>query len=187
MKPTNLISASAIALMVAIPFAVVTPSIASLQSREYAIAQNAQQQGSVQLKLAAERQSIIAAASGQMEWKPMPTNAALVPGETIRYVVTASNTSDRPIKNLVINQPIPQNSVYVLGSATIPNIDGAKLIFSIDGGRSYTEKPTIKKKNENGEIVAVPAPDNLYTHIRWNFGETFPPQTVNATYQVRIR
>lgn len=185
MKPTNMIGLGAIAL---ISFAAVMPSLASLQTSDPAIAQTAKQESPVQLKLAAERQSIIATASGRIEWKPLPENASLRPGENIRYVVTASNISDRQIKKLVVNQPIPKGSVYVLGSATLPKIEGATVDYSIDGGKTYSDKPTIRVKLESGEIVTRPAPDSMYTNVRWRFGDNFSAKTVAyASYQVRIR
>lgn len=188
MKPINMISLGTIALISSISFSAVMPSLASLQNSDPAIAQTAKQEAPVQLKLAAERQSIVAVASGRVDWKPLPNNASLRPGETIRYVVTASNISDRQIKKLVVNQPIPQGSVYVLGSATLPKVEGAKLDYSIDGGKTYSEKPTIRVKLENGEIVTRPAPDSMYTNVRWRFGDNFSAKTVAyATYQVRIR
>lgn len=183
-----MIGLGAIALITSIPLTGVMPSIASLQSRDTAIAQTAKQESPIKLQLAAERQSILAVASGQVEWRPLPTNASLRPGETIRYVVTASNTSDRQISKLVVTQPIPNGSVYVSNSATLPNFDGAKLTYSIDSGKTYTENPTIRVKLESGEIVTRPAPVSMYTNVRWNFGDRFPAKSVaNATYQVRIR
>ena len=188
MKRINIISLGAIALLSSISISGVMPSLASLQNSDPAIAQTAKQEAPVQLKLAAERQSIIATASGRIDWKPLPDNASLRPGENIRYVVTASNTSDRQIKKLVVTQQIPKGSVYVLGSATLPKVEGANLDYSIDGGKTYSEKPTIRVKLENGEIVTRPAPDSMYTNVRWRFGDNFSAKTVaNATYQVRIR
>jgi uncharacterized repeat protein (TIGR01451 family) len=188
MKSINMIGLGAIALISSISLAAVMPSLASLQTSDPAIAQTAKQESPVQLKLAAERQSILAAASGGAGWKPLPQNASLRPGETIRYVVTASNTSDRQIKKLVVNQPIPKGSVYVLGSATLPKVEGATLDYSIDGGKTYSEKPTIRVKLGNGEIAIRPAPESMYTNVRWSFGDNFSAKTVAyATYQVRIR
>ncbi len=189
MKNIKAIGLGIVALIVSANLASVMPSLASLiQVREDSVAQSPQKQSPIQLKLAAERQSILAVASGRVEWMPLPTDASVRPGETIRYVVTASNTSDRAIKKLVVTQPIPSNAVYVLNSATLPNVAGAKLDYSIDGGKTYSEVPTIRVKLDNGEIVNRPAPASLYTNVRWNFGDAFPPQTVvNATYQVRIR
>ncbi|MFN4857069.1 MAG: hypothetical protein ACK5YH_16350 [Pseudanabaena sp.] len=187
MKYMNMIGLGAIALISTVSLANM-PMLASLQQNEPAIAQSAKPQSAIQLQLAAQRQSIIAVASGRGDWKAIPKDASLRPGETIRYVVTASNTSDRNIKKLVVTQPIPQGSVYVLNSATLPNVEGVKLEYSIDGGRTYSESPSIRVKLENGEIVNQPAPASMYTNVRWNFGDTFPAQTVvNATYQVRIR
>jgi uncharacterized repeat protein (TIGR01451 family) len=188
MKPIDTFKLGAIALISSISFAAVMPSLASLQTSDPAIAQTAKQESPVQLKLAAERQSIIAAASGGGTWKPLPANTSLRPGETIRYVVTASNISDRTIKKLVVNQPVPKGSVYVLGSATLPTVEGAAVDYSIDGGKTYSEKPTIRVKLESGEIVTRPAPDSLYTNVRWSFGDNFSAKTVAyASYQVRIR
>jgi uncharacterized repeat protein (TIGR01451 family) len=188
MKPINMIGLGAIALISSISFSGVMPSLASLQTSEPAIAQTAKQEAPVQLKLAAERRSIVATASGRVDWKPLPQNASLRPGETIRYVVTASNISDRQIKKLVVNQPIPKGSVYVLGSATLPKVEGATVDYSIDGGKTYIEKPTIRVKLENGEVVTRPAPESMYTNVRWRFGDNFSAKTVAyASYQVRIR
>lgn len=189
MKRINMIGLGAIALFATItPLTGVLPSLAVLQNSEPAIAQTAKQESPIQLKLAAEKQSVIAIASGQLDWKALPANASLRPGETIRYVVTASNISDRQIKKLVVTQPVPNGSVYVLGSATLPALQDAKLDYSIDGGKTYSAKPTIKVKLENGEIVTRPAPDSMYTNVRWNFGDNFAAKTVAyGTYQVRIR
>ena len=187
MKYINMIGLGAIALISTVSFANM-PMLASLRQNEPAIAQTAKQTSAIQLQLAAERQSVIAVASGRGDWKAIPNDASLRPGETIRYVVTASNTSDRNIKKLVVTQPIPANSIYILNSATLPSVEGAKLDYSIDGGKTYSEKPTIRVKLENGEVVNRPAPASMYTNVRWNFGDTFPAQTVvNASYQVRIR
>lgn len=186
MKNINMIGLGAIALIATTSFAGVMPGLATLQSRDTVIAQTAKQDSPVKLVLAAERRPLVAIASGQGTWTPITDNVR--PGETIRYVVTASNTSDRIIKNLVVVQPIPKGSVYVLKSATLPSIAGAKLDYSIDGGKTYSENPTIKVKLEDGKIVDRPAPESMYTNVRWNFGERFPAKTVsNATYQVRIR
>lgn len=188
MQRMNLIGIGAIALLSTVPFTGVMPGLASSQSSEPVFAQSSQQQAPIQLKLVAERQSVVAIASGQVEWKPLPTNASLRPGENIRYVVTASNISDRQIKNLVVTQPIPKSSIYVLGSATLPTIQGAKLDYSIDGGKTYSDNPTIRVKLDSGEIVNRPAPDSMYTNVRWRFGDSFPAKTITyATYQVRIR
>jgi uncharacterized repeat protein (TIGR01451 family) len=188
MKSINMLGLGAIALLSSISFAAVTPSLASLQTSDPAIAQTTKQEAPVQLKLAAERQSIIATASGRIDWKPLPDNAILRPGENIRYVVTARNISDRQIKKLVVKQPIPKGSVYVLGSATLPKVEGATLDYSIDGGKTYSEKPTIRVKLENGELATRPAPESMYTNVRWSFGDNFSAKTVAyATYQVRIR
>lgn len=188
MKNINRIGLGAIVLLSSISFAKATPMLASLQHPEPTIAQTIKQEAPIKLQLSAEKRSLLAVAAGTSEWKPLPNNASLQPGENIRYVVTASNISDRPIKNLVVNQPIPKGSIYVLGSATLPDVASAKLDYSIDGGKTYSQNPTIKVKLADGKVVDKPAPASMYTNVRWRFGNEFPAKTVkNASYQVRIR
>ncbi|WP_434685825.1 hypothetical protein [Pseudanabaena minima] len=126
---------------------------------------------------------------GQESWQRIPENTQIYIGETIRYVVTASNFSNHPVENLVVFQEIPKNSLYFLNSATLPRfVEGAKLYFSIDGGKTYSEQPMIQVKLENGEIFTQPAPADRYTNIKWDFGSRLPAGTSSSvTYQVLMR
>jgi uncharacterized repeat protein (TIGR01451 family) len=67
--------------------------------------------------------------------------ASVKRGDIIMYTVVAKNNSRCPLKNLVLKQPIPKGTEYVKGSAMA--IDGAELLFSIDGGKTFSPKPTI--------------------------------------------
>jgi uncharacterized repeat protein (TIGR01451 family) len=97
-------------------------------------------------------------------------------GDIIMYTVVAKNNSRCPLKNLVLKQPIPKGTEYVKGSAMA--IDGAELLFSIDGGKTFSAKPTVDKK-------AVPETD--YNYLRWRFiGKTPANAQVKTTYKLRI-
>lgn len=75
----------------------------------------------------------------------------------------------------------------MLNSVTVKH-NTAKIIYSIDNGKSFGEKPLVQVKLPNGKIVTRPAPAALYTHVRWKFGQAISPKVdVNATYQVRVR
>ncbi len=75
--------------------------------------------------------------------QPLEGQAVVKPGDVLRYTISGENFSDRSVKNLTINQPIPKGMVYTLKSATVNAKDGNKITYSIDGGRSFVENPTI--------------------------------------------
>lgn len=156
-------------------------------AREILIVQRQQQ--AVQLNLVAELREVKKDESGKeiVSWNPLPNNAQVMPQSIIRYTVTAQNNTNRNMRNLIVTQPIPEGMVYILNSATKPATKGAKVEFSIDGGKTFTERPTVKVR-ENGKIVEKPAPPEAYTHLRWNFGETLPANSqVSVSYQVRVK
>ena len=97
----------------------------------------------------------------------------------------AENKSDRPVKNLTLNQPIPKGMVYVLKSTNMTN--NAKITYSIDGGRSFVENPTVKVTLPNGKVETKPAPASAYTNIRLQVPSVAAKTTVKATYQTQVR
>lgn len=189
MKRSYIAGLSAIAIIATVPFVATMPSFANLQQQMgNAIAQNTPGKAKVQLRLAAEKREVQKDSQGkeQVVWKALEGNVVVQPGDVLRYTVSGENNSDRPVKNLVLMQPIPQQTKYVLNSATVPQ--GAKVIYSINGGKSFVEKPTVQVKLPNGTTETRPAPAEAYTHVRWDIGTPIAPATkVNASYQVQVR
>jgi uncharacterized repeat protein (TIGR01451 family) len=103
-------------------------------------------------------------------------NTSVKPGDVIVYSIVASNTSDRTIKKLNIDQVIKPGTVYEKGSATPTT--GAELSFSIDGGSSFSGQPIINKK---------PAAASAYTNVRWLFSSFAPKSKSTVRYAVTIR
>jgi uncharacterized repeat protein (TIGR01451 family) len=98
------------------------------------------------------------------------------PGDILRYTVNAKN-GDKAVKNLMLTQPIPRGTSYLKNSATALN--GAELLFSLDGGKTYVAKPMLGKKE---------APTTAYTNLRWKFTGTLAAKAqVNATYKVVVQ
>lgn len=188
MKRSHIAGFGAIALMTAIPFVSEMPVLANLRQAGVAIAQNIQRQPQIALSLGAEKK-IIRNQQGkqQVAWQTLQGNVTVQPGDVLRYIVTGKNNSDRSVNNLVVTQPIPRQTTYVLNSATVKN-NTAKVTYSIDNGKNFVEKPLVRVKLRDGKIVNRPAPAELYTHVRWKFGQAISPKAVvNATYQVRVR
>ncbi|MEA5572540.1 hypothetical protein [Calothrix sp. UHCC 0171] len=162
-----------------------TSAITALSS---ANAQNIQKQPMVKLQLGAEKQVLSKDIQGKTKttWQALQGQVTVQPGDVLRYTLTGANQSDRPVKNLTFNQPIPRGMVYILKSANANT--NAKITYSIDGGRSFVENPRVKVTLPNGKVEEKPAPAEVYTHIRWNFPNAIAAKSaVNGIYQLRVR
>ncbi len=190
MKSFYVASLTAIAVIAAAPFVSGMPVVANLQTAKTTIAQNVQRQAPVKMSLGAEKQIVQQDAQGkqQISWQLLQGKVTVQPGDVIRYTLAGENNSDRPVKNLVFSQPIPQGTVYILNSANVAQNAGAKTTYSIDNGKTFVQNPTVKVKLANGKVETRPAPAEAYTNIRWNFGATVNPKaTTMATYQVKVQ
>ena len=173
-------------LVIALPLVGQNPVWAGFPQVQEAIAQVAQQPA-VQLNLAAAKKSIVVTTGGQkkIKWESLTDKAVVQPGDTLRYTVSSDNTGANPAKDLTITQPVPEQMVYKLDTATSKN--EAKVTYSTDNGESFVAKPVIKIKTENGEIVEKPAPAETYTHIRWQFDSLAPEARILAKYDVEVQ
>lgn len=189
MKRVSIASLGAVCLIAGAAFSSQIPVVANVFEGGAAIAQNAKK-GQVQLRLAAAKKVVSKDAQGnrKVSWNGLNNGAQVQPGDVLRYSVTGANNGNKAVKNLAINQPIPPGMIYVRNSATVNSNAGAKITYSIDGGKTYVANPTVQVKSENGQVETRPAPDTAYTHIRWKFGNSVPAQAkVEGTYQVRVR
>ena len=189
LKKYSIASLSAVALIASISFSGQIPVVANIFEGGAAIAQNAAKKGQVQLRLGVEKK-IVKTVNGEQKvsWLPLEGEAKVQPGDVLRYRVTGGNNGEKAVKNLAINQPIPKGMEYVLNSATVNGKAGAKITYSIDGGQTFVENPTVKVKLADGKVETRPAPASAYTHARWKFGESVAAQaTVEGTFKVLVR
>ncbi len=199
MKRSWMIGFGALATLIAAPVLSDTPVMAQLQKAGLvlskveveAIVQNVQRQPQVELQLSAQQKVVTTDEQGksQVTWQEISGQQAPVqPGDELRYTLKGENTSDRFVNNLVVTQPIPQQMVYVLDSATVGANTGAEIVYSIDGGKNFVQNPKVKVTLSDGTVEAQPAPADAYTHIRWNFGAAVAPNVaLDAAYQVKVR
>lgn len=85
-----------------------------------------------------------------------------LPGDVMMYTITFENIGDSPAQGIVINNPVPNNSEYRVGSATGRNTE---IVFSIDGGKNFGNPEELVVKDKNGKQWT--AKPESYTHIRW--------------------
>lgn len=120
--------------------------------------------------------------AGRKEKKREPVKLA-VPGSTVIYTTRFTNNGAQPAGDVVIDNPIPQNTVFVVGSAF-----GARtaISYSVDGGKSYDAPARLRVRGANGVERAAEPRD--YTHIRWRYqGELAPGQRGEVGFRVVIK
>jgi len=109
----------------------------------------------------------------------------VLPGDVIRYQLQFTNRQDVPVRNVVFANPIPSGLRYVAASAASGAAD-ATITFSIDGGKSFSTQPMIEVV-ENGERRSIPAPPQMYTHVRWTLaGWVQPGAQVTAEFHAEL-
>ena len=188
MKRSFLIGFGAVALLASGSFVTELPAIANLLPKT-AIAQNIQAKPQVQLNLTAAKKIVGQTNDGkqQVSWQNLQGNVTVQPGDVIRYTVTGANNGDRPTNNLVVTQPIPRQTAYILNSSNTIN-SSATVTYSIDNGKTFVAKPTVKVKLTDGKVETRPAPAEAYTHVRWKFTSAIAAKSkVAAAYQVRVK
>ena len=174
------------ALVASAPFAVSTPVFASLQEAGSAIAQRLARP-EVTLEMGVEKQITVIDENGQekAEWQKLEGEAAVNPGDVLRYGVVSSNAGEIAAENLVVTQPIPQQMTYVIGSEK--GNTAAAATYSIDNGATFVAEPMIEVM-VNGVAEMKPAPAEAYTHVKWNFNESLGSSVaVNVSHEVTVK
>ena len=136
----------------------------------------AQNTGSIELKMIAQKEVVVENEKGEKEVKrEAATN--VIPGDHVIYTVEYKNVGDEDADAVVINNPIPENMHYVSGTAGGAN---AEILFSIDGGKSYDKPENLKVVNEDGNERTATAKD--YTNIRWTLSTSVKPGDVGTVH-----
>jgi uncharacterized repeat protein (TIGR01451 family) len=116
---------------------------------------------------------------------PLASGQGLTPGQTIRYLIVATNAGTQAANHLVPQAKIPAGTAYEPGTAS--NATDSRVEFSLDGGRTWSAKPLVKVPTANGS-VEKPADPALYTAVRFARDTPLAPKTsVTYSYEVRIK
>ena len=108
------------------------------------------------------------------------------PGETLDWTIKSENSGGAPALDYKAVGRIPAGTSYVAGSAKVEG--SAKILYSLDGGKSYSANPMIEEKQADGSIKKVAAPVNMYTNVRYEWADPLVPGGhVSASYKVRVK
>jgi uncharacterized repeat protein (TIGR01451 family) len=107
-------------------------------------------------------------------------------GEELDWTITSENSGRAAARDYKAVGQIPAGTMFVAGSA---KVDGAaKVVFSLDGGKSFSQTPTVPEKQADGSIKQVPAPVSMYTNVRYEWSDPLAPGgRVSASYKVRVK
>lgn len=134
--------------------------------------------GSIELKNVAEIEVVQVAADGKKTVRRQLVDKVLPGGEVI-FTSTFKNIGTTPASDIVINNPIPENTVLIGGSAFGEN---AVITFSTDGGKTFAAADKLRVRDPDGK--ERPAALSEFTHIRWVYRGALP---VGASSSVGFR
>ncbi|MFT5592602.1 MAG: putative repeat protein (TIGR01451 family) [Oceanicoccus sp.] len=117
--------------------------------------------------------------TSKVEWVK-PDN--IIPGDKVGYRISFKNTGDQPAADIVLNNPVPENTIYVDDSARGAN---STIVFSVDGGKQFAN-PEQLFVELNGKKVPATAKD--YTHVRWTLNSALPAgKDGSVQYVVQVK
>ena len=93
-----------------------------------------------------------------------------LPGDVILYVISFENIGTDVAKDIVINNPMPNNSKYRMDSAVGKN---TTISFSIDNGKTFGNPAQLVVTDASGNEWKA-KPEN-YTHVRWLYNKSLEP------------
>jgi len=123
--------------------------------------------------------------NGKQVKKRLPAKS-VDPGEVLIFTLNYLNKGNERATKINIDNPIPQNTVYVVGSGFGKN---SKMVFSIDGGKTYKAPSllTYDEKLPDGKTVKRQASPEQYTHVRWVIDEVSPGSGGSVGFQVKVK
>jgi uncharacterized repeat protein (TIGR01451 family) len=142
----------------------------------------ADQQGHIKLQTVGFQEKVTVAKDGSKHTDIVPADHVL-PGTEVIWNVNYEIVGTGTVTDTVITDPVPQNMVYVAGSAAGDNVD---IAFSVDGGKTWGKPETLQVKAADGTLRDATPKD--YTAIRWILKGTLAPGakgtvTFHATLQ----
>jgi uncharacterized repeat protein (TIGR01451 family) len=106
----------------------------------------------------------------------------MVPGDTVVYTSTFTNIGAESVSNVVVNNPLPENTKYLRFSAKGAN---TVVTFSIDGGQTYAAPADLTIPEASG--VTRAAKPEEYTDIRWVYqGSLATGEASSVNFKVTI-
>ena len=129
--------------------------------------------GIIQVNSFAEREVVEIRPNGQREVKRERVHR-VTPNTEVIFTTRFQNTDNKPVSNVVISNPIPDNTTYWPGSAFGDNTE-----ISVSSDKGHTYEPISRLSTTS---------DKPYTHIRWNYkGQLRPGQAAEVGFRALVK
>jgi uncharacterized repeat protein (TIGR01451 family) len=149
---------------------------AGFAQRHFMLSNAARPEVKIQLAASVERDAKVL---------PLEKTTAVNPGDILDWTIMSENSGNAPALEYKTVGHVPQGTTFVADSA---KADGAKALYSIDGGKSYSAQPMIQVKQADGSVKQVPAPVSMYTEIRYEWADPLAQGgKLSASYKVRVK
>lgn len=138
------------------------------------------EEGAIKLTNKAMKQVITVNDKGEREIKFVEPKT-VIPGDVILYTIEFENVSTHSASNIVIDDPMPNNSYYRDGSASGANTD---IRFTTDGSKYDVAENLFV--TEAGKKRLATAKD--YTGIRWVYkAQLKPGEKQSVSFKTQIK
>lgn len=108
------------------------------------------------------------------------------PGELLTWTITSANDGTAAAHSYSVVGQIPKGASFVAGSAT--SVEGTTVTYSIDDGKTYSERPVVVERQADGSTKQVPASAAMYTQVRYEWADPLAADAqCAASYKVRVR
>jgi uncharacterized repeat protein (TIGR01451 family) len=117
--------------------------------------------------------------------KDVPVGSVSVrPGDIITWRMTVSNQGGARVHGIRADGLVPSGTRFESGSAQ----GGSAVRYSVDGGRTYSPRPTVRVTGPDGVTREVDAPADSYTNVLFVWESYLSPGEVQtATYRTVVR
>ena len=105
------------------------------------------------------------------------------PGYVLEYRLRTVNTSERSLRGVRADLPIPAGTEYLPGTAT--TAAGAMLLASLDG-KSFATLPLKRTVTRGGKAVEETVPANEYRALRWSLTGELPAGSTQE-FKARVK
>ena len=127
---------------------------------------------------------VVRTANGAERVEPLEQSAKLKTGQVVRYTISAYNQGSDPALRLSPVGKVPAGMTYVAGSASD---SVAHVEFSVDGGKTWSAKPSLTVQSATGPVIK-PADPSSFNAIRWTRGKPLTPKgSARFSYEVRVK
>lgn len=139
------------------------------------------EQGAIRFSNKAFKQIIVKTKEGAVQYDYVEPKLVL-PDDIILYEIEFENISDKAVSDIVINNPIANNSKYRSSSATGTS---SEITFSVDG-KNFDVVDALAVKDKNG--TSRQAKPEEYKAIRWVYKKALKPgEKAKVTYKTSIK